>query len=128
MRHDPHGVRFAKRRNLHHFGDAADIRQGRADEIDVVAFDQPVEVPLETPLLTMRQRDRGHLPQLRDVLERVLVTHRIFDEERLVLLDRPARAKRIIEVEALMEIDAPVPVGADSFAHVFAVLRHLPHD
>ena len=128
VRHDAHRVGFAERRNLHHLGDAADVRQCRADEVDVVAFDQPVEVPLETPFLTMRQRHRRHLPQLRDVLKRVFVTHRILDEERLVLLDRPARAKRIVEVEALMEIDAPVPVRADSLAHVFAVLRDLPDD
>ena len=32
------------------------------------------------------------------------------------------------ELEALMEVDAPVPVGADSLAHLSAVLRDLPDD
>ena len=66
---------------------------------------------------------RRHLPQLRDVLERVLVAHRVFDEVGLVLFDHPAGAEGVVQVEALVEVDAPVAVCADAFADLLAVLR-----
>ena len=100
------------RGDLHHLGDAADVGQRRADEIDVVVLDEPVEVPLETPLFAVRQRDRRHLAQLGNVLERVFVAHRIFDEERIELLHDVADADGVVEVEALVEVDAPVAVRA----------------
>ena len=65
--------------------------------------------------------------QLGQVHQRVLVAHRILDEERLVLFDRAAGAHRVIEVEPLVEVDAPVAVGPDAFADFLALLRDALH-
>ena len=110
MRDDAYGVRLAHRRDLHHLRDAADIGQRGAHVVDVVVLHEPVEVPALAPLLAVRQRAGGHLAQLGDVLERVLVAHRVFYQEGLVLLDQLAAAQRVGEVEPLVEVDGEVAV------------------
>jgi hypothetical protein len=94
--------------------------------VDVVVLDQPVEIPPEAPLLAVGQRHRGHRPQLGDVLERMLVADRIFDEERIELLHHLAGAHRVVEVEALVQVDAPVAVRTHALAHGLAVLGDPP--
>jgi hypothetical protein len=56
----------------------------------------------------------------------MLVANRVFDEERLVLFHRLAAAQRVVEIEPLMEVDAPVAVGTDAFARLSALLRDAP--
>ncbi len=121
VRHDADGVRLADGRDLHHLGDAADVGQRRADVVDVVVLDELVEVPPVAPFLAVGEGDGRHLPQLRQVHEGVLVAHGILDEVGLVLLDPAARAQRVVEVEALVEVDAPVAVRADALAHFLAL-------
>ncbi len=56
---------------------------------------------------------------------RVLVANRIFAEIRLVFLDETAGPERVGVIEALVEVDAPVAVGADAFASFLAILGDL---
>ena len=128
MRNDAHRVCFADGGDFHQLGDPAHVWQRRADEVDVMALDEPVEVPPEAPFFAMRQRHHRHLAQLREVLKRVLVADRIFNEEWLVLFDRPAQTHRVIQVEPLVKIDAPVSIRADAFTRFFALLSDLPDD
>ena len=74
----------------------------------------------------MRQRAGRHQPQLGNFLERLLVAHGIFDEERLVLFDQPAAAKRVGKIELLVEVDHPVTL-ADTFTDFLARRGNQPH-
>ncbi len=86
------------------------------------ALDEPVEVPAQSPLLAVGQRHVRHLAQLRNIHQRVLVTHRVLDEERVERLHDLADPHGVVEVEALVQVDAPVAVGAHRVAYVAAVL------
>ena len=71
VRNDADLVGVAHRHDLEHLGDATDVRQRRAGEIDVAIFDERVELPALTPFLARRQRDarqQSKLGNLRPVL------------------------------------------------------------
>ena len=90
MRNDAYKMGFANRGNLHHFSNAADVGQGGADEINVVIFNQLVEVPPVAPFLARSQRNVHFLAQDRKVLQEGLRADRIFDEEWSQVLVRPS--------------------------------------
>ena len=52
---------------------------------------------------------------------------RIFDEEGGEIFDQVAAANGVGEVEALVEVDAPVAVFADTFARLRAFVVELVH-
>ena len=60
-------------------------------------------------------------------MQRVLVAHRILDEVRLELFDAAAGAQRVVEVEPLVEVDAPVAVRPDTLANFPALLDDAAH-
>src|SRR6202167_6291540 len=57
----------------------------------------------------------------------VFIAHRVLDEVRLVLFNQLATAQRIRIVELLMQVEAPVAIGADALADLFARSRDLAH-
>ena len=91
----PDIVGFAQGRDLHHFGDAADVGERGAIEIDVVVFDEPVEVPTLAPFLAGAERATRHRAQPRDILQKRLGPHGILDHKRLEFLDAAARSQRV---------------------------------
>jgi len=82
---------------------------------------------LSPPFFAVGQRHRRHLPELWNVLQRVLVGDRVFDEERLIGFDGLAGTQRVVQVEALVKGDAPVAVRPHALAHVLAILFHPAH-
>ena len=109
MRNDADEMGFADGGNFHHLSDAADIGQGGAYKINVVIFDELVEVPPVAPLFARCQGNIHFLAQDRNVLQKGFGADRIFDEERSQVLDQVAAANGIVEVEALVEIDHQSP-------------------
>ena len=59
--------------------------------------------------------------QQRQVFAEGLVAHRVFDEVGREVLDQIAAANGVGEVEALVEVDAPIAVLADAFAGLGAL-------
>ncbi len=127
MRDDADRVGLADGGDFHHLGDAAHVRQRGANEVHVVVLHERVEIPLESPLFAVGQRHRRHLPELGKVLQRVLVADRVFDEEGVVRFDSLAGTQRVVQLEALVKVDAPVAVRAHALAHVLAFLFHPAH-
>src|SRR5262249_55618320 len=95
-----------------------------AIEVDIVRFHELVEVPTIAPLLAGCDRHfHGPAKDGKVFVER-LRTDRVFDEERGEIFDQIAAANRFGEIEALVEIDAPIAVLADAFAHLHAFVVH----
>ena len=59
VRNDADVVRLAQGADADQLGDAADVRQRAADEIEVVVLHQLVEVPPRAPFFACRQRHAG---------------------------------------------------------------------
>ena len=127
MRDDADVVRLAQRADADHLGDAADVRQRAADEVEVVVLDQLVEIPAGAPFLAGGERHAGEAAQLGDVLEERVGLHRIFDQIGLELLDQAAAAQRVGEREALVEVHHEIAARTDAFACGAAVGLHLPY-
>ncbi len=85
-----------------------------------------MEIPPLAPLFAVRERAGRHHAQLRNFLERLLVANGIFDQVRLVLLDQPAAAERVGEIELLVKVDHPVAL-AHAVADLLAGGRHETH-
>src|SRR5262249_34916067 len=117
---DSYEVSLAESGDLHHLGDAADVWKRGAHIIDGMVFDERVEVPAVAPLLSSGKRNVDLAAKGGNVLEEGFGADGIFDEERVVLLDEVAAADSVGEVEALVEVDAPVAVFTDAFAYLFA--------
>jgi hypothetical protein len=57
----------------------------------------------------------------------VLVANRVLDKKGIELLHRLAAPQRVVEVETLVQIDAPVAVRAHTVPDVAAILRDSSH-
>src|SRR5258708_24478568 len=125
MGSDAHKMGFANSGNLHNFSDAADVRQGGTDKIDVVILHQSVEVPPVAPLLAGRQRDVDLAAQDRKVLQEGFSPNRVFDEERGQVLDLVTAPDGIGQVKALVEIDNPIAVFADAFPRLGTLVAKM---
>src|SRR3954451_14377441 len=82
MRHDAYLVGVAHRHDLEHLGDATDVGQRRAREIDVALLNQWTELRPCPPLLAWRERHRRQQSQLRDLCPELLLAHGILNAER----------------------------------------------
>ena len=60
-----------------------------------------------------------------EILLEGLGADRVFDEERRQVFDEAASAHRLVEIEALVEVDAPIAVLADAFAGLDAIVVKL---
>ena len=127
VRNDADVVRLAQGADADQLGDAADVRQRAADEIEVVVLHQLVEVPPRPPFLARGQRHAGQAAQFRNVLKKRIGLNRILDEIRIELFDHPAAAERVGEGEPLVEVDHEVPARTNAFAGGAAVGLHLAH-
>src|SRR4051812_6680179 len=124
MRRYTYEVGFAQRSNLVHLGDPANIGKRRPEKVDVVILYQRVEIPAISPLLAGRYR-HSHFPaQDREVLLKGFGPHRIFHKKRSEILDCIAAPNGVGQVEALMEIDAPISVLSHTLPHLRAYLGH----
>ena len=110
---------------LQHLGDAADVGQRRAREVDVALLDERAELRSRSPLLAGRERHRRQQPQLRDLRAELLLANRVLDAERTGRLHEPADFHRLVEVELLVQIDHPVAVGTDAVADLLHRLDDL---
>src|SRR5947209_1221086 len=88
MRHDTNEMSFADGRDFHHLGDSSDVGQGGTKVVDIVVFDQLVEVPTIAPLFSRSERNFYAAAEDRQILAECLIPHRIFDKERLELFDQ----------------------------------------
>src|SRR5215813_12961955 len=68
VRNDSNEMRFTQGSNLHHLRYAAYVGQGSPDKVDIMMFDERVEVPSIAPLLTRSQRHVDLAAQNRQVL------------------------------------------------------------
>jgi len=118
-------VSFAESGDLLHLGDAADVGDRGADVVDVVGFDELVEVPAAAPFLSRREGNRRDLAELGDVFEEGFGADGVFDQIGLEVFQELAAAFGIGVVEALVEVDEPVTVLADAFADFLAVSEEL---
>src|SRR5437868_15411407 len=105
MRSDTYEVGFANGGDFHHLCNAADIRQGGADEIDIVIFHEFVELPAVARLLARRQWDVYLSAQDRKILREGFRPNRVFDEERREFLAPITAPDRVCEVESRVEFD-----------------------
>src|SRR6185503_15121078 len=80
VRDDPDVVRLTQRADADQLGDAADVRQRAANEIEVVVLDQTMKIPTGAPLLSGGERHAGEAAQLGNVLQERVGLHRIFDQ------------------------------------------------
>src|SRR5438874_997724 len=92
VRDDTDKVRLAKRGNLHHFGDAANVWQRGTDIVDVVILHERVEIPAVAPFFARRDGNFDQLPKARKVFAKGLRAHGILDEEGRKRLDEIAAA------------------------------------
>ena len=109
-----------------HLGDAADVGEGGADEVDVMMLDEGVEVPAIAPLFSGGEGDVDLLAEDGQVLLEGFGADGVFDEEGGEVFDFVAAADGFVEIEALVEVDAPFAVFADTFAGggaLFAEMR-----
>ena len=127
MGHDADIVRLAEGGDLHHFRDAADVGQRRADVIEVVILDQAMEIPALAPFLASGNGHRGQLPQFRNILVERLGAHGILDEIRFQIFQFLAGANGVGKIETLVQVNDPVTILAHPFPHVLAILDDLPH-
>ena len=104
---------------------ATHIGQCRADEIDVVVFHQAIEIPAISPFLASSQRNVHFAAQDGKILLKRLGADGVFDEERSKFLDLVAAANGVHEVEALMKIDYPIGVLANTFPHLGAFFAKM---
>ena len=89
-----------------------------------VIFDERVEVPAIAPLFAGGQGDVDLLAEDGQVLKEGLGADGVFDEEGGEVLNHVAAADGVGEIEALVEVDGPVAVFADTFAHGGAHIAH----
>src|SRR5579872_7345948 len=120
MGNDADKMRLADRRDLHHLGDTADVRQRRANIVDVVVLDQLVEVPTITPLFSRCDGHASRCAELRQILRESFGSNGVFDEVRREILDQIAAADRFGEIEALVKIHAPVAIFTDALPRLDA--------
>ena len=118
-------MRLADCRNLHHFGNAAHVRQRGAHVINIVVLHQRIEIPAIPPFLARRDGNLYELSQTRQVFAEGLRTHGILDEEGRKRFDQVASANGVRQIESLMKINAPVAVFAHAFARLQAFLVKL---
>ena len=118
-------MRLANGRDLHHLRDPAHVRERGAHVIDIVRFHQLVEIPAMAPLLARRDGHFGLPPQQRQILQERFRAHRILHEIRRQMLNQAASANGLDQIEALVEIHAPVAVLAHAFARGRAVFQQL---
>ena len=114
------------RHDLEHLGDAADVGQRRAGEVDVALLDERAELRARAPLLAGRERHGRQQPQLRDLRAELLLAHRILDDERPRRLHEPADFHGLVEIELLVQVDHPVAVRADAVADLLDRLDDQP--
>ncbi len=124
VRHDADLVVVAERHDLQHLGDAAHVRQRGAREVDIALFDKRTEIRAGAPFLTRRQRHRRQQPELRNLRTELLLAQRVLHAVRSNGLHQPAQFHGFVEVEALVQVDHPVAVAADTLAD----LRHRLDD
>ena len=94
-------------------------------EVDGVILDEGVEVPAIAPLFAGGKRDIDFLAQDGQVLKEGFSADGVFNEEGREVLDLVAAADGFVEIEALVEVDAPFAVFADTFARGGALIAEV---
>ena len=80
MGNDTGEMGFADGCDFQHFRNAADVGKRGADIVDIVIFDQLVEVPAVAPFLAGRDRYADFTAEEWDIFEESLRANRIFDK------------------------------------------------